>query len=149
MRRGIRFGLALMWGLVAHAQAQDMGHAPKDFFNISPQIGWTNASGGGLFGGAVVSEYLLVEEPLYLGVGVGAYQQGNETVGEVLLKGSFLGIVGASLGPTVSETGRVNLASDLWANAMLVGVRWRAVHRQTQSIHSVAVFVPLGLLLQD
>lgn len=131
----------------ALAQAQVMGHTPRNFFNVSPQIGWTSASDGGLFGGVFVSKYKLVTEPIYVGIGAGAYVQGNETAGEILLKGSFAGIVGASAGPTVSETGRVNLASDLWANAMLIGLRWRMVHRQDETIHTVALFAPLGLLM--
>lgn len=131
----------------AATQAQVMGKTPKKFFNISPQIGWTNASGGGLFGGVIVSQYKLVTEPIYVGIGAGAYAQGNEAVGEVLLKGSFGGIVGASAGPTVSQTGRVNLTNDLWANAMLIGLRWRMVHREDETIHAVALFAPLGLLM--
>ena len=147
MSRRFRFGVGAMLMFAATTQAQVRGNTPKDFFNISPQVGWTSASGGGLFGGVFVSEYKYVTEPIYVGIGAGAYLQGNEAVGEALLKGSFAGIYGASAGPTVSETGRVNLTNDFWVNAMLIGLRWRMVHRQDETIHDVALFAPLGLLM--
>ncbi|GEM_PF-6829525 len=130
------------------AQAQNY-HSPEEFFNISPQIGGTTAAGGDLFGGIHASYYWGVSDAAYLGMGVGAYGQGDELVGEALAKFAFVGILGASVGASFSGDGGVSPTNDLWANALIAGVRWRMDHRPAGTIHSVALFVPLGLWIEE
>lgn len=121
--------------------------SPDDFFNLSPQVGGTTAPSGDLFAGIIASQYIQATDGLYIGAGAGAYVQGKEAVGEILLKASLGGIVGASVGPSLFDGG-IALTNDVWANALLAGVRWRMDHRKEETIHSVALFVPLGIWMQ-
>ncbi|MBK9576296.1 MAG: hypothetical protein IPK50_00195 [Fibrobacterota bacterium] len=146
-----RHRLSILAALVLSAgvaQAEQW-NSPEKFFNISPQIGATTASRGGIFAGAVVSEYWLMTDDLYLGVGAGGFAQGNETVGETLLKGGFNGVLGASVGASFSESDGITPTNDLWFNCLFAGLRWRMDHRKAETIHSVALFVPLGMWIKE
>lgn len=123
-------------------------NSPDEFFNLSPQVGGTTAPSGDLFAGIIASQYIQATDGLYIGAGAGAYLQGKEAVGEILLKAGLAGIVGASVGPSFSGDGGITVTNDVWANALLAGVRWRMDHRKEETIHSVALFVPLGIWMQ-
>lgn len=109
----------------------------------------TTASQGGIFAGVVASEYWLVTDDAYLGVGAGGFAQGNEAVGEALLKGSLNGFLGASVGSSFSRSGGIGVTNDLWFNYLFAGLRWRMDHRKEETIHSVALFVPLGIWIEE
>ncbi|MBK9576297.1 MAG: hypothetical protein IPK50_00200 [Fibrobacterota bacterium] len=130
------------------ASAQNW-NSPDEFFNLSPQVGGTTAPSGDLFAGVIASRYIQASDGLYIGAGAGAYVQGKEAVGEILLKAGLNGILGASVGPSFSGSGGITVTNDVWANALLAGVRWRMDHHKEQTIHSVALFVPLGLWIQE
>lgn len=122
-------------------------NSPDEFFNLSPQVGGTTAPSGDLFAGVIASQNVKVSDGLYIGLGAGVYVQGEDAVGEVLLKAGLGGLVGASVGPSLFDGG-IALTNDVWANALLAGVRWRMDYRKEETIHSVALFVPLGIWLQ-
>lgn len=144
--RSVLVAVALV---AAIAPAQNQYRSPKTFFNISPQLGGTNSSKGALFAGVVVSDYWMVSDPVYLGVGEGVFAQGQDVVAEVLLKGSLNGFLGASIGPSFSGSDGISLTNDLWINALFAGLRWRMDQRKQETIHSVALFVPLGIWLEE
>ncbi|MBK8801125.1 MAG: hypothetical protein IPN71_03540 [Fibrobacteres bacterium] len=142
------FSVLTCLGQLASAIPAQNWNSPDDFFNLSPQVGGTTAPSGDVFAGVIASQNVKVSDGLYIGLGAGVYVQGTEAVGEVLLKAGLGGLVGASVGPAVSGSGGLALTNDVWANAIFAGLRWRMDHRKAETIHSVALFVPLGIWMQ-
>lgn len=138
-------GFALLCGLSAPARADFYFTGPrnKNWFVVSPQVGGAfHPSGGPVFGATASFYGAPTGGP---GVGVGMYAYGGTFQTEVLARVSILGFAGGSAGMAIHD-GDPGFTGDLWASAVLVGLRYKGTRTDEGTSHAWMVFVPLWYL---
>lgn len=136
------FVLAFVLGSLP-ASAQYWGPKNKEWIILSPQVGgsWGHVSGPVL--GTSLSYYPTQQG--FGGFGFGAYAYDGKFQGEVLAKASLYSIAGASAGASWHD-GHIGFVSDIWANALFVGLRFKSTHTRRGFSQALLVFVPLWYL---
>jgi len=135
----------LLSAFAAPSRADFYFNGPKNqtWFIASPQLGMVLGSSRGPVYGASASYYIMpIGGP---GVGVGAYGYGSTYHLEWLAKLSILGFAGASAGACVQD-GQGGITGDLWASAVMLGLRYKVSHVGAGTSHAWTVFVPLWYL---
>jgi len=133
----------------SRADSYDFGRASKKPGPIpvfSPQAGGMIGDGGGLFAGATTSLYFKTPgstDPPFWGIGAGAYKEGDGFSVDLLAKGTFVGLIGASVGPTLHD-GNPGFVYDAWVSIAWVGFRYRVTNVDDIERTTYAAFVPLG-----
>lgn len=137
---------ALVLSLLAIAlpsQAQNYSPHNKQWIILSPQVGGSWGPSSGPVAGASISFY--PEEEGGAGVGAGLYGHGGAVEIDILGKLSYRGVFGGGLGLVVLD-GKPGPAVDLWGNAIILGLRWKATSTRHGVAQSLSAFLPLWYL---